>query len=342
MPRGYRRFTVQDCGRGAAEIWTRVLRAYDGNAANGGPVPVGTIRQVYERSAYLGFEPGVSDAIDLLGPPLVLLAGSEFDGPLAIRLNGRSAVHQAVDELTDGDQCRLRRAVGPDAGNRFVLSIGGSTDIEIDAAAIDAEQPDPGLYRELAAIRRDGPVFRRAATAIDLLQDRDRRDGLGWISELQQVVADRNPESEVNALLAWWSEYLQVSATGPPPTAILGRGPGATPSGDDILAGVLLALLRTTRRERRGRVCLAGRDLVTAAERQTTAVSTALLAQAAQGRAATRIETALRSILDPPAGIDPAAGVSAIAEIGHTSGLDLFTGILLTSIGIAPRVGSRG
>jgi hypothetical protein len=101
----------------------------------------------------------------------------------------------------------------------------------------------------------------------------------------------------------------------------LGRGPGLTPSGDDIVAGYLLG-------------CRAfGRDPgelpgdVRAGVNRTTALSAALLLHAIAGRCLPQVSAVVRGLatgdLDRP--------LAALLRVGHTSGAALGRGLVLAA-----------
>jgi hypothetical protein len=106
-------------------------------------------------------------------------------------------------------------------------------------------------------------------------------------------------------------------------SALLGRGEGLTPSGDDILAGYLLAA-RCFDLDVTG---LAGEIWTTAATR-TTALSAALLRHAVAGECAPEVAAVLRGL----AGAGSAPGwlraVEALRAVGHSSGPALGQGIV--------------
>ncbi len=110
---------------------------------------------------------------------------------------------------------------------------------------------------------------------------------------------------------------------------LVGRGRGLTPSGDDALAGALLVAhaLRTSR------------PLVTAVRERlgtTTAVSAALLAAATDGFAARPVVTLVDAVV--LGHVDATArALPEVVAIGHTSGRDLVTGVL-----VALRAGATG
>jgi hypothetical protein len=108
---------------------------------------------------------------------------------------------------------------------------------------------------------------------------------------------------------------------------MVGRGPGLTPSGDDVLAGLLLGL----------RAAPAVRDhlwrAVSPRLGTTTALSAALLAEAPEGYAVPailRLGAALAT-----GGADFRRAVAEVAAIGHTSGTDLLAGLAAGLTGIA-------
>ncbi len=114
--------------------------------------------------------------------------------------------------------------------------------------------------------------------------------------------------------------------------ALVGAGPGLTPSGDDALAGVLLALRAA---DRPGPLdVLAG--AVTRAATRTTSLSASLLAAAGQGYAAL---AAVRLVTAMADGDDAAvtAALPALLSIGHTSGRDLLAGVLATVEALSTR-----
>lgn len=342
MPRGYTRTSVRGCGRGAADLWSAVLREHDRRAATDQPWAIGELRQVFDRSAYLEFRPEAIHGFDPLGPPLVLLAGDGFEGPLVTRLAGSSHDPVRHTRLASGTHCRLRTAAGSDANPGYVVSLGQTMDIELETAALQPHDPQARRYPNIAAITHEGPVWTRAVDALDLLTEREIADGLGWLQELEGLVSGGSLLSEIQSLIEWWVDSIQGAAAEPPPIELLGRGPGATPSGDDILSGLLLALLRTTSRQRHDRVENAGRRIVAMAEERTTDISRALLAQAAQGRAGGRVEAALGALLameTDEAGLEPP--VIEAAALGHTSGTDHLVGVLLAILGIAPEIGEQ-
>ncbi|MFI9560144.1 DUF2877 domain-containing protein [Nonomuraea endophytica] len=114
---------------------------------------------------------------------------------------------------------------------------------------------------------------------------------------------------------------------------LMGLGPGLTPSGDDVLAGLLVTLRhlgRSTGVERA--VWLADWLAATVtydARTRTTPLSATLLHCAARGESCPEVTGVLRALTGHGA-LEPA--VSRLCRLGHTSGADLAQGV---GIGLA-------
>jgi hypothetical protein len=129
------------------------------------------------------------------------------------------------------------------------------------------------------------------------------------------------------------ADLVEALAAGERPTSavaqLLGRGPGLTPTGDDVLAGALvtLAALGSPMTPTLGQAVLA------AAPDATTTVSTGLLRRAASGECIPQLADLLTAVggggnADPAAGPLPRAA-GALLAVGHCSGAGLLHGVLV-------------
>jgi hypothetical protein len=114
---------------------------------------------------------------------------------------------------------------------------------------------------------------------------------------------------------------------------LLGRGPGLTPLGDDVLAGALV----TVRTFAGGSAAPLTAAVAVAAPTRTTLVSAALLAHAARGECVTALAGLLGAVAQGAAGADLARAAAAVTAIGHTSGAGLVRGVLAGLAVAAPR-----
>jgi hypothetical protein len=113
---------------------------------------------------------------------------------------------------------------------------------------------------------------------------------------------------------------------------VLGLGPGTTPSGDDVTAGVLLAahaMLPPPWRATTDR--LAAAVLETAATR-TGCVSGSMLAQAGLGRGTAVVVRAVDALAGHG---DAVCAVDALLDLGHHSGVDLACGAMAVAFEVA-------
>lgn len=106
--------------------------------------------------------------------------------------------------------------------------------------------------------------------------------------------------------------------------AVAGRGPGLTPSGDDLLIGILYALVVWPDLVGAGRAPDVRALLVKAARGRTTRISAAYLEAAGRGWAAAPWHALVRSLDRAPE--DARAAVRELLRIGETSGADALTG----------------
>ena len=146
----------------------------------------------------------------------------------------------------------------------------------------------------------------------DILSGRLARAGAAWCSALARALSARD-----------WNGFARESLTG------AGMGIGLTPAGDDFLAGVLAALRFHGRSRGADLVPRAFlEDVARSAGERTTPFSAFLLRCAARGLVAEPFSGWLLAVHrgDAPGA---ARRVRDIADVGHSSGLDTLSGMLL-------------
>ncbi|GAA4069926.1 DUF2877 domain-containing protein [Nonomuraea soli] len=127
---------------------------------------------------------------------------------------------------------------------------------------------------------------------------------------------------------------------------LVGLGPGLTPSGDDVLAGLLVTLRHIGKSAGVGQAVRVGDWLGATvtydARTRTTPISATLLHCAAQGAASPEVCGVLRAVAGRTP-LEPA--LSRLRRLGHTSGSDLAQGIAIgleAVLGMAGRGGLSG
>ena len=126
------------------------------------------------------------------------------------------------------------------------------------------------------------------------------------------------------ATLPSWLKHDQVDDAAQA-RRLLGLGPGLTPSGDDLLAGLLITWHQLGEASKAERL---GLDLLTDAVEHTNAISLAHLEAAAQGFGAAPLHDLLLALGDDDRSIIDEA-LDAASKIGHSSGLDAIAGMVL-------------
>ena len=120
--------------------------------------------------------------------------------------------------------------------------------------------------------------------------------------------------------------------------ALLGRGAGLTPEGDDILVGLLAGLrLLGAAVEHPGAgemLAMIARVAITEAPIRTTALSLALLRHAAAGEVADPVATFLKALTGRG---DVGVATSSLQTMGQTSGVATARGVLLAADYLAAR-----
>jgi hypothetical protein len=161
--------------------------------------------------------------------------------------------------------------------------------------------------------------------------------GTGWpvgFGQLRTMVEDLDigidPRLGADLTLAVGEASAETQAV----LALLGRGPGLTPSGDDLLAGLLIGA-RAFGIEIDGVEEAVRAHAVT----RTTALSGQLLRNALAGEAIREVVVLIAALTD---GVALATALGALLRIGHTSGAALAHGLVLAGqLALAPAGGGR-
>lgn len=282
---------------------SRIGRAARVALADPGP---GHVLAVFQRSFYIESAAG---RLACLGPAAM---GA---GPLNGLLDLPDGWSWQAGGLRPGDPFHATDGVAH-VGHRFTVSFTAARDWRPKPFPAAARGE---LARGLAALTREARARAPEEGLGRLIAGLPRRDGL---------VLARARRADA-AFVDWLSAGAPASGAAGPPgfiEALVGLGPGLTPSGDDYLGGAMIALSGLGEADAVRR--LAGWALDAAADRSTK-ISLAHLACAAEGEGATALHDTLAAICAPDTAdlasvIDAAIG--EIDRIGHSSGWDALAG----------------
>lgn len=263
----------------------------------------GRVAAVFQRSFYL----------ELAGDWLCLGTRNLGLGPLNARTSAPAAADWRAAGLRPGQAVTLRDGwLRLDGG--LVFSAHAARVWHPPAASWSAASLAAGLDVFAAQATRHAP-----------------EEGFGFLFRQAPCTSPlaRAAEGAISSLTEWLEPMLAGRAplTDPPHDEVcrlLGLGPGLTPSGDDFLAGTLVALAALGARDPQARLADA---VLGAADRLTTPISAAHLRAAAEGLGSAALHLMIAAVLSGKRAAITAA-LPALNGTGHSSGWDGAAGAL--------------
>lgn len=257
-----------------------------------------------------------SFCLDIAGRLITIGDERLHDGPLNLRLaygfppGATAALDIAMGETWTVSPGRLHRVDGP----------------EIDLAKARIWRPEePCKTVDRSLLSRNLAFLRRCLT-----EQEKSYDGLIRLvidAKPPRTTTERAALPHITSLAASLPRWLAHNDVDDPASALqlLGLGPGLTPSGDDLLAGLLITWHHVGASRPAERL---GHELLTNGAERTNVISLAHLEAAAEGFGA----APLHDLLLAMGGDDHTAIVEALdaaSKIGHSSGLDAIAGMVL-------------
>lgn len=266
----------------------------------------GVIAATFSRCVYVEVEDGyicLGDRSIGSGPLNILLAG-KGSAPLHFPALG-ARVRMDDAQLWVGQRCFARSSALPPAGSTQAAALLG-WDLKRLSSGVTA----------LAKILESAPVH---DGLICLYRPQAQQQSPLIVRYAHRPVLHLRDVIEAHAAGCGAEIHPQLLCN------LLGLGPGLTPSGDDLLGGVLLALHAVGAQEL-ARALWANIEPET--HRRTHAISRAHLCAAAENYCSQTIRSALTSVLTGD--LDSLSeAVNLVGAIGHSSGWDLLTGVCL-------------
>lgn len=269
----------------------------------------GRIAAVFDSSFYIETEAG-----------LVCIGNTDLEpGPLNLATCAPPTTKWSASGLQRNATAKIdRQAIG--IGNRHYFSLTGAAEWSPDPRDgswnIDKLASGIRAFREIAANRIPTEGLGRYLNP-DFRPDHDQR----------VCRAAARPLSELRRwLLSAFREPDTINLEGLKQVhPLIGLGPGLTPSGDDLIGGMMIALHGLGEPGICRAFWLPTRHY---AEQASNAISCAHLAAAAEGKGSAAIHRAFSAIADGDCD-EMHSGLSGVARVGHTSGWDAIAGMIL-------------
>lgn len=354
---GYTHLQSTTVGSGAAELVWDALANLKTNSES----VTCRIDAVFDHTVHLSLSASSGDDSSSL---LVLGTRDVREGPLMINID--TPLGFSFQRLIDTQEMPITvqplGQPGSTDGLRFRLGQRGILDV--DADTVPTLPAAGGVYERVSLdqFETGGACSTTHIQLIDRLDIDDIEDGLNWFDQLVRYHRGQSA-SELEALAAsvvdWTTEAPSTNAgTGKRTTgsttgssraiipdvvaSLVGRGPGATPAGDDLLAGLVLTLRLVNDDAIARRVRELSCRLTTRTVDESTRMSAALLAQVMCGRAAQPVTNCLETLLTPRADVEAAyRDAMELITIGHTSGADTLVGMLTATTLVLPTLAAR-
>lgn len=251
---------------------------------------------------------------------VVFLSREKFRGPLTLNLFGDL---KGLSGLSPGDSVEIY----PD---RFYLP---TTDLLIDRAQSQIWKTAPPARPALHADQYGANLMAVAQLVLQARKPGALAEHLPWVLDWEDwQVALQNEFSTMIALLRQSLRDCETSLMAQAFQGLSGMGTGLTPSGDDLILGLLLTLNRWGNVLRPGlNVTELNRTMREFDFHTTTTLSANLIACAMENQANERLVLALDGILTGEPGPEECA--SYLLGWGNSSGTDALVGIALAICG---------
>ncbi len=296
-----KRFSVRSIGAHAARI------------APGALTGQACIVAVFETTFYVRTQGGL----------ICVTTAAVDDGPISCRTNAK------------GDWRKIGLKVGQTVQLKpFLLCVDGVLDLKFEAARIWEPRP-------IALFAPSKVIAETLRNLRDRVSLHGGAPGLGpfllpnFKPDTDNVLCQRAAPLIAHAR-QWIADVVQggLQTPGDWAVALLGAGPGLTPSGDDLLGGILIGL-HTIGHHNAAAVLWC--QIEPHMHARTNEISAALLTTAAKGQGGAAVHQMIAALANGQdrSSLDPA--LAGIAGIGHSSGWDTLLGIVMVFDALAAR-----
>ncbi len=279
----------------------------------------GTVHSVFRQACNLRIEPHRL---------LTLLPSEKGNVPHGIRLHTPSRpAFLYLFRVGQSVACRggILRIDGPD----FSVDLRTARLWHIDLQELYVDLRRPIHAQSWAVAWSELKTYpRRSGLLMKIMELSGHSEGRPIASAISEVLMQQAAHTVAALLRATSNLQLQDAVIAMRP--LIGLGPGLTPSGDDFLVGYLTGLWCTVGNDQSRKRFLTGLGSeLSHAARNTNQISYAYLRGAARGHVSEPIATLAQQITQSNDMSSVRAATQAALQIGHTSGSDGVSGLLL-------------
>jgi hypothetical protein len=250
---------------------------------------------------------------------LTLVTSREADLPQGIRVN--TPDNFSFETFRAGESVTCRGDLLRFASSELTIDMRGAGRFSCDLPSLQANMTNPAVATAWRSVWQTLNERQIQSGAEIIAQDLFRSDG---------TIRTGVPRKAGEAMRRLFQSAQQYDLnTASSVRALIGLGAGLTPSGDDLLVGYLAGLWCTIqgKNERVQFVSGLGK-VITGLSGRTNDISRTYLYHAAQGQVSSRLANLAEAICREE-NSDLLATAQSVMQIGHTSGMDAVTGLLI-------------
>lgn len=253
------------------------------------------------------------------GKLLTLVVSGEADLPQGIRVDTPSGF--SFNELRVGEAATCRDGILRLDSLTLTVNLHKARIWQCDLPALNTDLTNPAVAFAWKSVWQVLNQRQLSAGAEIVADD---------LFEASKVFRSSVLQKAVLAMQALIQSTRWFDLSAPAIYDLIGLGPGLTPSGDDLLVGYLTGLWCAVegKSERRGFISGLGCKIVRCS-RRTNDISRAYLYHAARGQVSSRLATLAGAISSGESGEPLLAVAESAMHVGHSSGMDAVTGLLV-------------
>jgi len=274
----------------------------------------------FDASVHSLFQSSINLRLNKVNRLITLFAASEGDLPQGIRLD--APANFTFEKLQTGEPAVCRDGILRFKNTSLTIQLRGARRWKSDLPSLMVDASNPVVLPAWDLVWEALNKRQRFSKSEILAEDFFRSD------ESESASVSQNAGKAMRDLLRAARRYALPNREAV--RALIGLGPGLTPSGDDLLVGYIAGLWSSVhdRNERLQFISSLGKTIVRLS-RMTNDISRTYLLHAVRGQ----ISSWLANLVTAMSRGEPPEHLLEIAEtamkVGHTSGMDAVTGMLV-------------